>query len=86
MRRVKTGWVAQREKGASWKLDGIKADGIYICPTAGITYIHLAGTKDGEAGPRLEIPTDAVLLRELATAFEELAEWRERGAWGPFHP
>lgn len=85
MRRTKTGWVAQREDGETWTIDGVTADGIYIAPTPGITYVHLAGTIDEEAGPRLEIPTDAVLLRELATTFNEIARWRENGAWGLFH-
>jgi hypothetical protein len=85
VRRTKTGWVAQREHGERWSIAGVAADGIYISPTAAVTYIHLAGTRDGEAGPRLEIPTDATLLRELATAFEELADWRDKGGWGPYH-
>ena len=85
MRRTRTGWVAQREDGATWTIGGVTADGIYIAPGPAITYIHLAGTVDDEAGPRLEIPTDAALLRELATAFKEIAEWREKGAWGGLH-
>lgn len=85
MRRVKTGWVAQRNNGQNWETEQSTADGVYIVGTAARAIFHLAGTVDDEAGPLFDIPTDPILLRELATALEELAAWKERGAWGKFH-
>lgn len=86
MRRVRTGWVAQLGAGKSWIIEGVRADGVYIAPNARVTYVHLAGSSDGEAGPRLALPTDPVLLMELAEAFQELAEWRiHHSLSGSFH-
>ncbi|MEQ1515116.1 MAG: hypothetical protein ABL931_01350 [Usitatibacteraceae bacterium] len=85
MRRVKTGWVAQRADGQNWATDQGTADGVYVVGTAARAIFHLAGSVDAEAGPLFDIPTDPVLLRELATSLNELAAWKERGAWGKLH-
>lgn len=79
MRRVKTGWVAQRKAGKTFSAEGGQSDGIYIAVTPAICFLHYAGDA-GVTGPLMKIPTDAHLLRELAEAFEEIADWRERGA------
>ena len=85
MRRVKTGWVAQRKNGKTFPSEGGKPDGIYIAVTVARCFLHYAGEKAAESGPMMEIPTDTHLLRELAEAFEEIAAWRDRGSIGPLH-
>lgn len=85
MRRVKTGWVAQREGGQTWRTDLGTADGVYVVGTAARAIFHLAGTVDEEASPLFAIPADPALLRELATALEEFADWKDRGSWGKLH-
>jgi len=85
MRRVASGWVAQRKGGKVWGTELGTSDGVYIVGEAAQVFFHLAGTVDDEAGPLFDIPNDPVLLREMATALRELAAWKQRGAIGKFH-
>lgn len=78
MKRTPTGWVAKASK--PWTDDdGVRADGVYVAAGFRSSYLHLTGTADDEAGPRIQLPTDAQLLRELAQCFTEMADWKEEG-------
>ena len=42
MRRVKTGWVAQRKAGKTFSAEGGQSDGVYIAVTPAICFLHYA--------------------------------------------
>lgn len=80
MRRTRTGWVAQAQSGKQFSSEGIMSDGVYLAVSAKSVHFHLAGTTDDEAGVRLQLPCDPSLLRELAKALNEAANWRDQSA------
>lgn len=77
MLRPKTGWVAQRADEGSWCIDGVEASGIYISYGHTKAFLHYSGSADENAQISLAIPCDSHLLRELAEAFTELADFKD---------